>query len=403
MHQPALTKKIKKPPLANAQATFSHYRKKISQLQQQLENVNKAYEQALKAYHHELKPHQKKTGDLVAQFILKVMALTQNAKVLSEKEQLLLQKLFKNSLNLLFDLLPYGEIDDKLQKLYEKVYGRSRSEEFYQEVSEIKEMLKEQTGISDLEFPEINPDDDPDDIIRKIFTSFEPFDKENKELPPKEKSAKEFLREQRAQELEALQNKNLSSIYKRLVKALHPDLEQDVHKKAEKEELMKELTVAYEKHNLISLLALEAEWLDKENAATASLDLETIKTYNSLLKDQIEELKQALLMRAFDPRYAQIEPYVRDFQLNPMAGIKRAIKDCLKLTDEYTHRLNDLSGKNPLAALKKGLAAFNEEASFAAFMDNFLDALFEDEEFKTQKPPKKTPASNKKILKKKTL
>lgn len=59
---------------------------------------------------------------------------------------------------------------------------------------------------------------------------------QNDELPippSKPKTKKELIKEQKARELEILQNKGLNSIYKRLAKGLHPDLEQNLENRSQ--------------------------------------------------------------------------------------------------------------------------------------------------------------------------
>ena len=277
-------------------------------------------------------------------------------------------------MSLVFDSLPYSEIHDKIKDLYKEVYGKSGLEEFHEGVSSLKEMLKKKTGIN-IDVSNFDPNDSLEEALCKLAESMEGVMDGNKNKtppPPKQKSKKELLKEKKALELETLQNKGLSTIYKRLVKELHPDLEQDPEKRVEKDILMKRLTAAYENQDLLSLLALESEWMQGVDSSSETLNEETLKIYNSLLKDQIEDLKKELFMVGLHPRYIEIHNYIQDFPEKPLNGIGNALSDYEAITEQYSSRLEDVSGKNPLQSLKKGLAVAE---TFSGVDPEVLDAL----------------------------
>src|SRR5262249_9138644 len=129
-----------------------------------------------------------------------------------------------------------------------------------------EEMTKEfkQTMGIDLDLSNITATDDEEAIKRKLAEALDAARTSFETNPPKKpKSKKEQLKEQKAKELEQLQKTGLNSIYKQLVKAFHPDLEQDPNSKGQKEDLMKKLIIAYEKNDLFTLLALQSEWLNQ--------------------------------------------------------------------------------------------------------------------------------------------
>ena len=95
------------------------------------------------------------------------------------------------------------------------------------------------------------------------------------------------------QQLEEQTRKSIHTIYKELAKTLHPDLESDAKRRAHKEEQMKQLTEAYKKNDLATLLTMRLTWLEEssEDAPYAQSD-DLLKGYNKVLKEQLKSLEQ---------------------------------------------------------------------------------------------------------------
>lgn len=377
MNTLAVKKSTKKTPLGVLQATFNRHRRKIEQLRNQREELEKECAQALALYHSELKPKEKKAGKLVVEFIHKITDLTHDPKALNKKEKIACEDILKESLNLAFSIMPYGEIDDKLKSLYKKIFGEDSDKDFYEEMSNLKEMIKEQSVVDDIDMSHLDPNDSMEEIFVKLAHAFQNAKMSNEAPPPpppppQKKSKKQLLKEENERALAELQNKGLNSIYKRLAKAFHPDLEQDHNKRAEKVALMKRLTAAYENQDLLSLLTLESEWLGAVETSLETLGEEKFKAYNALLKDQIEDLKQEMILVTLHPRYLKIHPHIKDSYDRPLEGIHQSLFECKQIIDTYSSRLADLSGKNPLKFLKEVLSEGQELNA----LDIFFDELF---------------------------
>ncbi len=114
----------------------------------------------------------------------------------------------------------------------------------------------------------------------------------------KKKTAKQIAQEEAKANREKESSKSIKEIYNQLVKAFHPDKELDIEKKAQKTEIMKEITAAYEKQDLFTLLKLQLQLeqidLEKLNALTD----EKIKHFIKVLDEQIKELMQQKDMMA---------------------------------------------------------------------------------------------------------
>jgi hypothetical protein len=103
-----------------------------------------------------------------------------------------------------------------------------------------------------------------------------------------------------------LKNKSIRSIYVALAKILHPDTEQNEALKLEKEEMMKMVTVAYEKKDLMQLLQLETLWMRNHEENINNLDVRSLNAYIHLLTDQANELDKELQMLYMNPAYSAV-------------------------------------------------------------------------------------------------
>lgn len=124
---------------------------------------------------------------------------------------------------------------------------------------------------------------------------------------PTAKATKAQLREAAMAEA---REKTLSSIFKQLVKVLHPDLERDPARQAEKHALMQRVNAAYKAQDLFTLLQLELEFLRGEENPNSGLDDAKLHVYIEVLKDQVALLKEEYANVSAEPRYAMIYRYV---------------------------------------------------------------------------------------------
>lgn len=75
------------------------------------------------------------------------------------------------------------------------------------------------------------------------------------------------------------------SIYRNLMKTLHPDFEPDEDKKKEKTEVAQHISIAYKENNVYELLKLQSEHLDK------GINPDDLKRYTIELNKRIRELE----------------------------------------------------------------------------------------------------------------
>jgi len=190
----------------------------------------------------------------------------------------------------------------------------------------------------------------------KLRNQFEQAQEQKKEQNHK-KSKKQEAREIAQKEKEEIKNKSLRSIYIALVKILHPDTETDPSVKAEKDELMKKVTVAYDKKDLSTLLKLEMEWVHNTSEHLEKLTEDKLKIYIAALRQQATELQNEIFSLYYHPRFAKIS----DFGRMPE---KMAIKEMQNFKSELKsifENLNIYIANFQIAGTKKHILEFIDE------------------------------------------
>lgn len=91
---------------------------------------------------------------------------------------------------------------------------------------------------------------------------------------------------------QAKTTKSVRTVYMELVKVFHPDRETDEAAKQRKTEAMQRITKAYQENNLLTLLKLQLELEQSENAGLENLNKNQLSYFNKILRQQIEELDQ---------------------------------------------------------------------------------------------------------------
>ncbi|MDE1182944.1 J domain-containing protein [Paraburkholderia sp.] len=118
------------------------------------------------------------------------------------------------------------------------------------------------------------------------------------------KAAKEAAakakRDARQQAEDAKLSMSVREIYRKLASALHPDREQDPDERVRKTTLMQRVNDAYRKGNLLQLLELQLEIEHIDQRAINTFSEDTLKRYNKILREQVQELDDALYRIEFE-------------------------------------------------------------------------------------------------------
>jgi hypothetical protein len=183
---------------------------------------------------------------------------------------------------------------------------------------------------------------------------------------------------------------SVREVYRKLASTLHPDRAPEGPRRDAMTAMMQEANKAYEAHDLLTLLDLQAR-LDSHAAGSAThrvmgLSATTLRHYNLLLDRELRDLRQALQQE----RLALVEtaPYVNGFMLSRSdlsalpAVLKIALQDELQaLRDQIDTAQESLKSFSNAAAGRRWLAQERQnqrehdrtDRAFDRFLDHVLD------------------------------
>ncbi|MDN3581282.1 hypothetical protein [Mucilaginibacter flavus] len=274
--------------------TYIKYEKLLLQIEQQKQFKLNLQEGLKKAYHkieQEILPIQQELQTLLREFMIRLDTLATEIGV-GKLNKEYLETYMAEELEILLDT--FGHQDVVLSNLYQKYAGVSLDDlatdedalEIAKSISEllgvevdVKELLKKgQQGFFE-EFREKFAGQ----INNKDF-----IDTEDSEISSNKPAGKKTT-----SETDQIA-KDARSIYMRLVKKFHPDLEPNQVLKDHKTEIIKEVTKAYQENDFLSLLKLQITHLDDDDANVASIADDMVKRYIKLLQKQLDELNASI-------------------------------------------------------------------------------------------------------------
>ena len=355
--------------LSKSQQIFNRLSQKIENLQDELQSKTKILDECLMFYGNVIHPLeqemlilQKEVTKLLYKFYMNNKFVIGNLG--NKKRQIL-----KDIISVQLDNILCGdknEPDEEIKHIYQNIFGVSYeavAKEGFSEIINKMESMFSNMGL-DVDLSDIDIKSGEEDIFRKIKEIEEKAkrDLENEQASQgvKKKTKKQLAKELKEQQIEEARNRNISSIYKQLAKVLHPDLEQDTAIKIEKESLMKQLTAAYETHDLHTLLRLEIQWIHKENSHLETLSENKLEIYIQLLKEQIKELEEEHYMLSHHPRYLPLNDFYHESSL-PNIQILTSKKNQIKeIIGSLNNSIQRLKGDDPLSELRDIIRIFSK-------------------------------------------
>ncbi|ANH83504.1 hypothetical protein A8C56_23260 [Niabella ginsenosidivorans] len=295
-----ITKKNNQQVLSKPQQTFNRLIKKIEKLQTELRTTTSELDGKLIFYAKHIYPLNIELAGARKQLLKKLYAIYKNKAIRLFDQRKFLKELIKSQMETYLEeeQQPDDEIKSIFKELFNKSYDAALKEEMDDYLEDIKsnmETMFEEAGFS-MNFDDLHNGMTPEEIIERAKKMEEEFYRQTgeKEKALRKKTKKQLEREEKEKQVEAAKAKNVSSIYKQLAKIFHPDLEQDPDLKMQKEELMKQLTIAYENNDLPTLLRLELQWVQKEENAGNTASNEQLSIYNQILKEQVDGLEDEI-------------------------------------------------------------------------------------------------------------
>ena len=198
--------------------------------------------------------------------------------------------------------------DDDIKHLFEQLHGVSLDEFAREQIAEARSSMAEMfadLGI-DVDVPDLRADMSEEEMAAaaaQMADSVREADEATADRPKRRQTKREVREEARIRDLEDTRKTTLGAVYKRLAKRLHPDLEQNPDLRDRKSALMQEVTAAYSAGDLLALLRLELEWVDRDGT---QLTDDTLVAYNRTLQEQVTALEYALAELPYAPRYQSL-------------------------------------------------------------------------------------------------
>ncbi len=248
----------------------------------------------------------------------------------------------------LLDTPLYSE-DAELHAIYSyyndgRSYADIQAEQEQATKNMASEMLNQMFGMN----IEESDFDDPAKMQEKILEKKAAFEAERaaqeearaQQKANRKKTPAQLAAEAKRAAAEQSVNKTAKQIYTDLVKNFHPDREQDEVKRAEKTEIMKQITAAYDADDHLQLLELQMNLLSRENVF-AQFDNSQLKYFNEILRRQVAELQQEFHMAEPDNNgnpYAQLyhpARWLMDTKINQhvaqVKGATESLMHCIAL------------------------------------------------------------------------
>jgi|GEM_PF-1466751 hypothetical protein len=298
--------------LTPEQKTFNRLKNKIQDLQLKQESALQDLDASLQLYGEKIAPTQAILLNVLTDRIKIAYQFYKTPKGMRKDELKLFKQWIAQEAEQICQMNDHSKISAEIKEIFKEFNGFSYEEiaakDLEYEKNKMKEFFKA-AGI-DIDLSHIDINDSQEDMMRNVFRSIGHAVQEKKEASQETQKEKKLnAKELKRQALEEMQAKGLSAIYTQLVKVLHPDLEQNKELRERKEEFMKKLTCAYEKKDLYGLLSIQIEWMDSSNGLTQIQSKEQLKVYNSILKDQIDELENTISMLIMHPKYVSIQRF----------------------------------------------------------------------------------------------
>jgi ABC-type transport system involved in cytochrome c biogenesis ATPase subunit len=210
------------------------------------------------------------------------------------------------------DILMHVEVPDAdLQTLFERLHGIAYAQAVQEDIDEMRSGMAamfDELGV-DVDVPELRADMSEEEIAvaaAHIADGVYSDQARRCDEPHRRMTKRELREEERARRFAHMRKDSIGAVYKRLVKALHPDLERDAAERPKKIGMMQEVTAAYARRDLHTLLRLEVEWIDGAQADATRLSGERLRADTELLKEQAAELEAECHALRFHPRYAAL-------------------------------------------------------------------------------------------------
>ena len=317
-------------------------------------------------YAEQLHPKVQRETLLRKEMVLALGPYLQKDRLKQKKDRETLRRLLDAQLHHIVDR-DGPLVDPDLQAVFKQVTGFDFEDVMREEAQEMRQVFESvfsDLGI-DMDVSDIGPGMSDEEMAAAAARMAESFraradQTENRGRRERSKSPRHLQREERARQVEALRKTSISSIYKQLARAVHPDLEQDPERRRTKETVMQELTAAYRNNDLHTLLRLELEWIRREEGDLDRMTEEKLSVFNDVLKEQTTRLDRELDEMPLHPRYQLIVVPDGPFDIR-VRNIVEEARESDEISAEFESLLATLKTGDALAAVRAAIGGFREE------------------------------------------
>ncbi len=177
--------------------------------------------------------------------------------------------------------------------------------------------------------------DDPEKLMEKVNAKRAEIEAEAAQDQARKKEKKQSPKQAAAAaKREAAQStikKSVKQIYHDLVKHFHPDKESDEVRKAEKTEIMKQITAAYDADDHLKLMQLQMTLLSDSDNIFARFDNQQLHYFNEALNEQVQELRHELMMNSPENNGNIYASFFSEKRSVMLANIEKYIKNQKKM------------------------------------------------------------------------
>lgn len=319
--------------LSKEQKAFNRLTKRIHTLEGEVNRFREAADRLRQRVQNEYRPLQAEHNAQRAALV-RVLDQAYDTYKLTKAERAKITDLIVHGC---YDLLDKGHAD--LEPIFDKHDPPLSPEEAAeadaadvaadaQVAEQMKALFSQQYGIEfDPEADVSTPEKFQAYVAQHLAAQEAEFAAQEAEAAERRAKRKKTPKQQAAEDKKKAEEKTITQtvrgLYLDLVKALHPDREPDEAEKARKTELLKQVTTAYERNELLTLLRLQLELNRIDQSHLENLAEGQLRHYNQLLRDQVRELEMALQTEQMDlsaftgqPWYLLTHPdsLERDFQ-----------------------------------------------------------------------------------------
>lgn len=349
---------------------FDRLLARVESLRQRVDLRKRSLEQALVLHAAEVRPRLDRTIALRKDVVRALWPFTNDARIRKADRRVLIGIVSA----LIAAIISQDEAPEAdIQEIFAQVNGQSWRDAVQENLDDARSAMAEMFGAMglDVDIPELRPDmtDEEKAVVGAQMAerlqqlagdaddaAGAPVRGSGKRAAQRE--AREQARRQRADEMRKV---SIVASYRRLVKALHPDLEQDPGERARKGAAMQEVTTAYKRGDVLSLLRFEREWLGSAPiGADKHADAEARDAYTQALTEQAEALILEYEALHLEPRYHALivdGPFGIPTVMDGASEVERLDV----LIDSLRSSLADLTGGNALGMVRDLIRA--EKAS----------------------------------------